>query len=106
MACSRPPGCSIFRPLSDRVPLYAEDPAMVEDPRLLTLNTPWDQMVLRAKLALAQGREPAVPEGAHLPPRPGDPATTLDGLRKEMETLGAIVRAWRHHAGGDRFPAG
>ncbi len=73
-------------------PLYAEDPAMVEDPRLLTLNTPWDQIVLRAKLALAQGRDPVVLEGAHLPPRLGDPATTLDGLRKEMETLGAIVR--------------
>jgi Tol biopolymer transport system component len=72
-------------------PLYAEDPAMVEDPRLLTLNTPWDQIVLRAKLALAQGREPIVPEAAHLP-RMGDPATTLDSLRKEMETVGAIVR--------------
>ena len=73
-------------------PLYVEDPAMVEDPRLLTLNTPWDQIVLRAKLAMAQGREPVVPGGAHLPPRLGDPATTLDGLRKEMETLGAVVR--------------
>jgi Tol biopolymer transport system component len=73
-------------------PLYVDDPAMVEGPRLLTLNTPWDQIVLRAKLALAQGREPVVPEGAHLPPRLGDPATTLDGLRKEMETLGAVVR--------------
>jgi len=72
-------------------PLYAEDPAMVEDPRLLALNTPWDQAVLRAKLAIAQGREPVVPEGAHLA-RMGDPATTLDGLKKEMETVGAIVR--------------
>lgn len=74
-------------------PLYAEDPAMVEDPRLITLNTPWDEIVLRAKLAMAEGRKPVVPEGAHLPPRLGDTATTLDGLRKEMETLGAIVRA-------------
>ncbi len=73
-------------------PLYAEDPAMVEDPRLLALNTPWDQVVLRARLALAQGREPVVPPGAHLPARTGNPAATLDGLRKEMETLGAIVR--------------
>jgi Tol biopolymer transport system component len=72
-------------------PLYAEDPGMVEDSRLLTLNTPWDQIVLRAKLALAVGREPVVPEGAHLP-RMGDPATILDSLRKEMETVGAIVR--------------
>jgi Tol biopolymer transport system component len=73
-------------------PLYAEDPAMVEDPRLLALNTPWDQAVLRAKLAMAQGKKPVVPEGAHLPPRLGTPAETLDGLRKEMETVGDIVR--------------
>ena len=73
-------------------PLYAEDPAMVDDPRLAALNTPWDQIVLRAKLAMAQGREPVVPEGTHLPPRLGDTASTLDGLRKEMETVGAIVR--------------
>jgi hypothetical protein len=72
-------------------PLYAEDPAMVEDARLLALNTPWDQIMLRAKVALAQGREPVLPEGAHLP-RMGDPVTTLDGLKKEMETVGAIVR--------------
>lgn len=72
-------------------PLYAEDAAMVEDPRLIALNTPWDQIVLRAKLALALGREPVVPEAAHLP-RMGDPAVTLDSLRKEMETVGAIVR--------------
>lgn len=74
-------------------PLYAEDPAMVEDPRLLGLNTPWDQAVLRAKLALAQGRKPVVPEGAHLPPGGGDRAATLESLRKEMETVGSIVRA-------------
>jgi hypothetical protein len=73
-------------------PLYVEDPAMPEDRRLLTLNTPWDQIVLRAKLALVQGREPVVPEGAHMPPRMGNTATTLDGLRQEMETLCAIVR--------------
>jgi hypothetical protein len=73
-------------------PLYAEDPAMVDDPRLLTLNTPWDQIMLRAKLAMAQGRKPVAPEGARLPPRLGDTATTLDSLRKEMETVGAIIR--------------
>lgn len=72
-------------------PLYAEDRGMIEDRRLKALNTPWDQMVLRAKLALAEGREPEVPEGAHLP-RMGSPATMLDGLRKEMETVGAVVR--------------
>jgi Tol biopolymer transport system component len=73
-------------------PLYAEDPAMVEDPRLLTLNTPWDQIMLRAKLAIAEGRKPVVPEGVRLPPRLGDTPTTLDSLRKEIETLRAIVR--------------
>jgi len=73
-------------------PLYAEDAQMVEDPRLLALNTPWDEAVLRAKLAMAQGRKPVVPEGAHLPPRLGSPAETLDGLRKEMETVGDVVR--------------
>ncbi len=73
-------------------PLYAEDPSMVDDPRLVTLNTPWDQMVVRAKLAMAQGKKPVVPEGAHLPPRGGDTETTLDGLKKEMETVGAVVR--------------
>jgi imidazolonepropionase-like amidohydrolase len=49
-------------------------------------------VLLRAKLALAQGREPVVTEGAHMPRRMGDTATTLDGLKKEMETVGAIVR--------------
>lgn len=73
-------------------PLYAEDPGMVEDARLLGLNTPWDQAVLRAKLAMAQGRKPVVPEGAHLPPGGGDAASTLESLRKEMETVGSIVR--------------
>jgi Tol biopolymer transport system component/imidazolonepropionase-like amidohydrolase len=72
-------------------PLYVEDPSMIEDRRLLTLNTPWDQMVLRAKLTIARGKEPDLPEGVHLP-RMGDPATILDSLRKEMETVGAVVR--------------
>jgi len=72
-------------------PLYAEDPNMIEDQRLLALNTPWDQIVLRAKLAIARGKDPDVPEGVHLP-RMGDPATVLDSLRKEMETVGAIIR--------------
>ena len=72
-------------------PLYAEDPQMVEDRRLLTLNTPWDQAVLRAKAALAQGKKTAIPEGAHMSPRMGNTAETLDGLRKEMETVGDIV---------------
>src|SRR5580658_1879707 len=41
---------------------------------------------------MAQGKTPVVPEGAHMPPRMGSPAETLDGLRKEMETVGDIVR--------------
>lgn len=72
-------------------PLYAEDPGMVEDPRLLKLNTPWDENVLRAKLAIARGRPPKVlPEGL----RGGatDPAVNLDTLRKEESTVGAILR--------------
>lgn len=72
-------------------PLYAEDPEMVEDPRLLKLNTPWDENVLRAKLAVAQGKKLTVlPEGF----RGGatDPAVNLDTLRKEEATVGAILR--------------
>lgn len=72
-------------------PLYAEDPGMVEDARLLRLNTPWDQNVVRAKLAIAQGKPPKVlPEGL----RGGatDPAVNLDTLRKEESTVGAILR--------------
>lgn len=72
-------------------PLYAEDPAMVEDERLLKLNPAWDQAILRAKLAIAQGKKPQVlPEGF----RGGaaDPAVTLDSLRKEEATVAAILR--------------
>jgi Tol biopolymer transport system component len=72
-------------------PLYAEDPKMVEDSRLRTLNTPWDENVLRAKLALGRGEKPAVlPEGLRI--LGADPATTLDGLGKEEATVGAILR--------------
>jgi Tol biopolymer transport system component len=73
------------------LPLYAEDPAMIEDPRLHALNTPWDEEVLRVKFALGQGREPAaMPPGMHA--RLGTPADLLDGLKKEEQTLGDIVR--------------
>jgi hypothetical protein len=72
-------------------PLYAEDAAMVEDERLQKLNTPWDEAVLRAKRDLAQGRTPAVlPEGFRQ--LGSDTALTLESLRKEEETVGAIVR--------------
>ncbi len=69
-------------------PLYAEDPGMVEDRRLLALNTPWDEEVLRGKLDAAQGKKPRVEgRGAAM-----DPAVALDTLKKEMETVGAILR--------------
>jgi Tol biopolymer transport system component len=58
--------------------LYAEDPAMVDDARLLTLNTPWDEAALRAK------RDRAVYT---------DQSVTLDTLRKEEETVGSLYRA-------------
>jgi Tol biopolymer transport system component len=75
-------------------PLYAEDPKMVDDERLLRLNTPWEQEGLRAKRDIAQGRKPAVvPQEMR---RLGaDPAVTLESLRKEEETVAAIL-----HSGG------
>jgi len=74
------------------LPLYAEDPNMVEDERLLKLNTPWDLAVVRAKRDLAQGKKP---NGLPVVLRAalGDQATTLDSLRKEEETVASIVRA-------------
>jgi len=75
-------------------PLYAEDPKMVEDERLLKLNTPWDQAVLRAKRDLAEGRKPAMmPEG--LRALGADPAVTLESLKREEDTVAAIL-----HGGG------
>jgi hypothetical protein len=72
-------------------PLYAEDSRMVDDDRLLKLNTPWDQAMLRAKRDLAEGRKPAVmPEG--LRALGTDPAVTLDSLEKEEATVAAILR--------------
>ena len=72
-------------------PLYAEDPGMVTDQRLLRLNTPWDEKILRAKLAIAQGKKLQVlPEGF----RGGvtDPAINLDTLKKDEATVSAILR--------------
>lgn len=72
-------------------PLYAEDPQMIDDPRLSALNPPWEQEGLRAKRDIAQGRKPAaVPQ--ELRRREADPAVTLESLRKEEDTVGAIVR--------------
>jgi hypothetical protein len=69
-------------------PLYAEDPDIVNDQRLLALNTPWDEEILRGKLDSAQGKKPRAL--GHAPPF--DPALALDSLKKEMETVGAILR--------------
>jgi imidazolonepropionase-like amidohydrolase len=60
----------------------------VEDSRLLALNTPWDQKVLRGKLDAAQGK----PGAAGGRGGGGDVSITLDSLKKEMETVGAILR--------------
>jgi Tol biopolymer transport system component len=57
--------------------LYAQDPTMVEDPRLKTLNTPWDQTLLVAK------RDAAVNT---------DQTVARDSLQKEENTVAAIRR--------------
>ncbi len=57
--------------------LYADDPAMVDDPRLLVLNTPWDEVLLRAKRDAAVNTDQTVP---------------LDSLRKEEDTLQSVLR--------------
>ncbi|HYX91580.1 MAG TPA: amidohydrolase family protein, partial [Myxococcaceae bacterium] len=56
--------------------LYAEDPAMVDDPRLQILNPPWENAGLRAK------RDRAVAE---------DQTVSLDSLRKEEATVQSII---------------
>ena len=74
------------------LPLYAEDPKMVEDERLLKLNTPWDLAVVQTKRDLAQGKKPtALPAG--LRAALGDMATISDSLKKEEDTLASILRA-------------
>lgn len=57
--------------------LYAEDPAMVDDPRLLVLNPVWDEAALRAK------RDSAVLN---------DQTVSLDSLAKEEATVSGILR--------------
>jgi Tol biopolymer transport system component len=66
--------------------LYAEDPGMVEDKRLLALNTPWDEVTLRAKLASAQGKAP--PSSPLL----GSPKVAAEGLKNEEDTVATILR--------------
>ena len=70
-------------------PLYAEDPRMIEDHRLLTLNTPWDEISLRSKRDQALGKQPA-PEPVRQ--RVGDPGTMLESLRNEEDTVANILR--------------
>lgn len=55
--------------------LYAEDPAMVDDPRLQILNTPWDEAALRAKRDFVLSHDQTV---------------SLDSLRKEEATVKRI----------------
>jgi Tol biopolymer transport system component len=75
--------------------LYADDPAMVDDRRLTTLNTPWDEKVLRAKRDLESGKKlRELPEGFR-GAAGADRVVTLDSLKKEEETVSAIL-----HGGG------
>jgi Tol biopolymer transport system component/imidazolonepropionase-like amidohydrolase len=60
--------------------LYPEDPSMVDDPRLKTLNTPWDEIALKAKA-----------QGARVLNM--DPAVLFDSLKKEEVTVGDLLRA-------------
>jgi Tol biopolymer transport system component len=57
--------------------LYAQDPTMVEDARLKTLNTPWDQAGLVGKRDAAVSTDQTVPR---------------DSLQKEEDTVAAIRR--------------
>jgi Tol biopolymer transport system component len=67
--------------------LYADDPGMVNDKRLLILNNPWDQAGLQGKLGFAQGKAPAGPLA-----RLGNRDVSADGLKKEMDTVATILR--------------
>jgi imidazolonepropionase-like amidohydrolase len=57
--------------------LYAEDPQIVDDPRIATLNPPW------AQKTMAGARDRAVKT---------DESLTLDNLKKEEETIGSVMR--------------
>ena len=73
-------------------PLYADDPKMVDDARLAALNTPWDEMVLRAKRDIAMGQKPEhAPEGLRL--LGSDNAVTIESLKKEEGTVKALLSA-------------
>ena len=74
-------------------PLYAEDPAMVGDTRLVMLNPAWDQNVLRIKRDLALGKHVVLPAGMHA--FPGSPSEILADLKKEENTVASML-----HNGG------
>src|SRR5260370_25431095 len=60
--------------------LYAEDPRILDDPRIATLNTPWLQKTMTA------ARDRAMQT---------DQSLTLDNLKKEEETLlSGLNRGW------------
>jgi len=58
--------------------LYAEDPEIVNDPRIATLNTPW------AQRTMVQARDRAVSS---------DPRLTLENLKAEEDTVIGVMRA-------------
>ena len=58
--------------------LYAEDPKILDDPRIVTLNTPWEQKTMLAN------RDRAIA---------GDGNVQMDNLRAEEDTLNAVRRA-------------
>jgi imidazolonepropionase-like amidohydrolase len=58
--------------------MYAEDPGIVDDIRIKTLNTPWQMRTMTA------ARDRAVDTGQ---------TVTLENLRQEEETLIAVMRA-------------
>jgi Tol biopolymer transport system component len=64
--------------------LYAEDPRILDDPRIATLNTPWEQRTMQA------ARDQAIRGGGG-----GRGGGGVAGLQKEEETLLAIL-----HSGG------
>jgi Tol biopolymer transport system component len=72
-------------------PLYRDNPQMVEDQRLLDLNTPWDQQELRLKRDVALGKHPKLTE--RLRTLGGNPAITLISLAREEATVVAVRRS-------------
>ena len=57
--------------------LYAEDPKILDDPRMAALNTPWDQKTMIAARDRASGTDRAI---------------QMENLRAEEETLIAVMR--------------